>query len=353
LTERKGARAVPGYTSAMRPRFYPTLVNDRFGDPAVFVDFLLERRAILFDLGDISALPTRSILRVSDIFVSHTHIDHFYGFDRLLRLLVGREKRVRLYGPAGFVDRVEAKLNAYTWNLTHRFQEELVFSVMELAGNGRARRVEFRFKSRFARGGEERFEVKDGVILDEPSIRVSFAALEHRTPSLAFALQEKEHVNVWRTEIDRLGLAVGPWLRDLKEAVHRDLPEDTLMAVTRSDGTPDRLPLGLLRARILSLTPGQKLAYVTDTAFTDATQKAITDLARDADILFIEAAFARSETAVAAERAHLTTAQAGQLARQAGAKRVEPFHFSPRYCGQEAMMFEEVNRAYLGEPRRG
>ena len=335
----------------MRPRFYPTLVNDRFGDPALFVDFLLERRAILFDLGDISALPTRSILRVSDVFVSHTHIDHFYGFDRLLRLLVGREKRVRLYGPAGFIDRVEAKLGAYTWNLTHRFREELIFSVTELGAEGQARRVKFRFKSRFARGAEERLEVRDGVILDEPSLRVRFAALEHRTPSLAFALEEKEHVNVWRTEIDRLGLAVGPWLRELKEAVHRGLPEDTPVTVARADGTPDRLPLGFLRGKIRSLTPGQKLAYVTDTAFTKATESAITELAREADILFIEAAFAQSETAVAAERAHLTTTQAGLLARKAGAKRVEPFHFSPRYAGKGAAMLDEVNRAFLGEPR--
>ena len=86
----------------MRPKFYPSLVNDRFGDPAVFIDFLLERRAILFDLGDIHALPPRSVLRLTDIFVSHTHIDHFAGFDRLLRLLVGRPKLLRLYGPPGF-----------------------------------------------------------------------------------------------------------------------------------------------------------------------------------------------------------------------------------------------------------
>jgi ribonuclease Z len=79
-------------------------VNDRFGDPALYVDFLLEKRAMLFDLGDIHALPGRNILRLTDVFVSHAHIDHFIGFDHLLRLLVGRNKRLRLYGPAGFID---------------------------------------------------------------------------------------------------------------------------------------------------------------------------------------------------------------------------------------------------------
>ena len=106
----------------MRPKFHPSLVNDRFGDPALFIDFLQERRAILFDLGDIHTLSPRQILRLSDVFVSHTHIDHFIGFDRLLRVLVGRDREVRLYGPTGFIDRVEAKLAAYTWDLVDRFR---------------------------------------------------------------------------------------------------------------------------------------------------------------------------------------------------------------------------------------
>lgn len=104
----------------MRPAFHPYLVNDPFGDPALFVDFLFERRALLFDLGDIHALPPRKLLRVSDIFVSHCHMDHFMDFDWFLRICLGRERNVRLYGPPGFLDRVQAKLSAYTWNLVHR-----------------------------------------------------------------------------------------------------------------------------------------------------------------------------------------------------------------------------------------
>ncbi len=138
----------------MRPRFYPTLVNDRFGDPALYVDFLLEKRAMLFDLGDIHALPARSILRLTDVFVSHAHIDHFIGFDHLLRLLVGRDRQLRLYGPAGFIDRVQSKLEAYTWNLTDSFFADLVFIVTEVWGESEARRALFRLKNGFAREDE-------------------------------------------------------------------------------------------------------------------------------------------------------------------------------------------------------
>jgi len=66
----------------MRPLLHPTLVNGRSGDPALYIETLFEKRAILFDLGDISNLPPRKIQRLEHIFVSHTHIGHFIGFDQ-------------------------------------------------------------------------------------------------------------------------------------------------------------------------------------------------------------------------------------------------------------------------------
>jgi ribonuclease Z len=341
-----GRVVVLGYAGAMRPRFYPSLVNDRFGDPAVFVDFLLERRAVLLDLGDIAALPARSVLRLTDVFVSHAHMDHFVGFDRLLRLLVGRDKRLRLFGPPGFIDRVEAKLAAYTWNLADRFRTDLVFIVTEVSGDGSAGRARFRLKTGFAREAEASPAVAGGLLVDEPSLSVRYAGLDHQTPCLAFAVSEPEHVNIWRNRLDELGLAVGPWLSTLKGAVFRRLPDDTPIEVGAGEG--GSLPLGLLREKVVSVTPGQKLAYVTDAADSPANRGAIVDLARGADILFIETVFPQADAAFAADRAHLTAAQAGELARLAGVGRIEPFHISPRYAGQEARILAEAEEAFRG-----
>src|SRR5256714_7254212 len=52
-----------------------------------------------------------------DAFVSHTHMDHFIGFDRLLRVALGRGKTLRLFGPPGLITNVTGKLRGYTWNL--------------------------------------------------------------------------------------------------------------------------------------------------------------------------------------------------------------------------------------------
>ncbi len=90
----------------MRPPLHPAVVNGRSGDPGLYIETLFEKRAIMLDLGDISNLSPRKIQRLERVFVSHAHIDHFIGFDCLLRVLVGREKKIWLYGPNGFIEHV-------------------------------------------------------------------------------------------------------------------------------------------------------------------------------------------------------------------------------------------------------
>lgn len=332
----------------MRPRFYPALVNGRTGDPAVYVDLLMERRAILFDIGDIAALPGRAVLRLTDVFVSHAHIDHFFGFDQLLRLLVGRDRQLRIYGPEGFADRVAARLAGYTWNLAERYDTDLAFAVAEV-GDGVVRRTRFRLSNRFAREEEGEEALHDGVLRAEPSLSVRYAVLDHGIPVLGFALQEAEHVNIWRNRVAEMGLDTGPWLTRLKRAIFDRLPDDTPIRARRLAGEAETFPLGELRQRLVSITPGQKVAYVTDVADTPGNRAAIVDLARGADALFIEATFVREDRAFAHARHHLTTTAAGEIARAAGVARVEPFHFSPRYSGREAEMIAEVEAAF----RRG
>lgn len=121
-----------------------------------------------------------------------------------------------------------------------------------------------------------------------------------------------------------------------------------MIEVRRRGDIADRLPLSLLRDRILSITPGQKVAYVTDAAYSATNAAAIVDLAKEADVLFIETMFAEADAAIAADRAHLTTAQAGDLARRAGVARMEPFHFSPRYAAEADRLVEEAQKAFRG-----
>lgn len=325
----------------MRPTLHPRLVNGRFGDPSLFVERLHERSAFLFDLGDLSALATRDLLRITHVFVSHMHVDHFIGFDALLRVHVGRAKSITIVGPEGIAAGVGHKLAAYTWDLVDRYEDELVFEVVELASLDLARETRFRLTRRFAAEalGERRLE--DGRAIERDDFTLSAAILEHHGPSVGYAVAEPLHVNVWGNLVTERGLALGPWLKPLKEAVRDGRPDDWPVALP--DGS--WAPLGGLR-ELVSVEAGQKLAYVTDVRDTEANRAAIARLAAGADLLFIEASFAAADRSKADARAHLTTTAAGEIARSGGVRRIEPFHFSPRYEDREAEMLAEVETAF-------
>jgi ribonuclease Z len=334
----------------MRPLLHASLLNGRSGDPVLWIETLFERRAILFDLGDIAALPPRKIHRLEHVFVSHTHIDHFIGFDQMLRVLVGREKTINLYGPAGFIDQVAHKLSAYCWNLVGSYACDLVFRVSEIQSLSECRCARFRLRTGFRREEVGEARLDDGVICREPSFRVAAAILEHGdTPCLAFAIEEAAHVNVWKNKLKERELKVGPWLKDLKRAVIEGKPDDhPIRMANKESGEANVKPLGELK-ELVTVTAGQKIAYVTDAADTECNRQALAKLISGADLLFIEAAFAEEDRELARERGHLTTRAAGEIARAAGVRRVEAFHFSPRYEGEEERMLDEVNRALLGQ----
>jgi ribonuclease Z len=339
----------------MPPWFNAHLVNDPFGDPGLLVELMFERRALLFDLGDLSPLSPRVLLRISDVFVSHRHMDHFSGFDHLLRFVLGRDQVLNLYGPAGLVDAVGHKLSAYTWNLVTGYEGNLRIRAHELGADGTLTAVEFEGRSGFERGPSITRSASGNVLLRAPRFEVRTAILDHGIPSLGFALEETVRINVWRNKVEALGLAIGPWLRSLKEAAARGDAEETLIAVEwrkPHSTAPVALPLGRLKREVLQIVPGRKIAYVVDAAFTSPNAEKIVALARNAELLFIEAPFLEADRELAATRQHLTAHQAGTLARQARAKRMVTLHYSPRYEGRGDELEREALAAFHGTAQR-
>jgi ribonuclease Z len=335
----------------MRPTLHPRLLNGRTGDPALYVEAMHASGAVLLDCGDLSALSPRHLLRVEAIGVSHAHMDHWAGFDRLLRVVLGREKRLPVVGPEGFARRLFHRLQAYTWNLADRIAADLVFEVTEVTSAPPWGRTRLRLRTGFAPealapSGPE----PDGAVLrlGPTGLRLHAAVLDHGTPCLGFAVAEAAHANVWRTRLEALGLPTGPWITGLKAAVLEGLPDSHPTPVfARASEAPRVLPLGAVREAV-AVSPGQRVAYVTDMADTPDNRAAAVALARGADLLFIEAPFAAADAAHAADRHHLTTRAAGEIARAAGVRRVEPFHLSPRYQGQEEALLAEVQAAFGG-----
>jgi len=332
----------------MASSFRPFLVNDLFGDPALYVGLPWARRALLFDLGDLGALSAGRLLKISDVFVSHTHVDHFVGFDYLLRVLLGRPKALRLFGPPGFIEHVDGKLRGYAWNLVDGYS--LSIEVHEVHPD-RVRRARFACPRSFRREDAPDSDARGGLLVSEPEFRVRCAELDHRIPCLAFALEEPMHLNVDKARLDELGLPVGPWLMDVKRAIRSGESDGTVIRIAWSDGEGRReqsLPLGVLRREVVRASPGQKLVYVTDALDSAENRARILSLANGADIFYCEAGYPERDAERARARYHLTTVQAGRLAAEAGARHFAVFHLSPKYRDCAGDLVAEAMAAFTG-----
>src|SRR5574337_968355 len=328
--------------------FQPRLLHGVFGDPGLYVRLRWEGRAVLLDLGDLTTQPPGELLRVTDIFVSHTHIDHFIGFDHLLRIVLGRDLTIRLFGPPGIIANVEGKLAGYTWNLVEGYA--LTFDVYEVSR-------EKILAARFPCGAHfERIDLSPavpfiGVLIDDPLFRVEAVHLDHRVPCLAFAVVEAPRINIDPERLKRVGLDTGPWLTEFKRLIRTGAPGDTRVpapGIGETDTVFREWRLADLRDQIVTITNGQRLVYVTDTLYSDENRRKIVALARDADLLFCEAMYLEQDREYAVERHHLTARQVGSLAREAGVKELVLFHFSPRYQECPEALYHEAAEAFGG-----
>src|SRR5512144_2667315 len=216
----------------MKTTFRARLLNGQTGDPALLVALRWQGRALLIDLGRIDRTPGHVLLPVEAVFVSHAHMDHFKGFDQLLRIFLARYATLRLYGPAGLADCVAGKLAGYTWNLT----DEYAFAVeVTEIGDGQLRTCRFAARQRFAREPVGAPRPFTGVVVSDPVFTVEAAPLDHKIVSVAYAVRERTHLNVRPDALAALGLQPGPWLNALKHAVRTDAPEATPIDVAPGD----------------------------------------------------------------------------------------------------------------------
>lgn len=334
----------------MRTTLDPRLIDPTGNECGLVVDVRDEKRALLFDLGELRLLAPRVLLRVAQAFVSHAHMDHFSGFDHLLGLGLGRVRRLVLWGGPGFTDQVEHKLRAYTWNVVHRYAVPMLIEAHAIGPDGTRRCARFDSRRGFERHDLAPVDEPSDLLLDDPLFGVRACFVDHEMPVLAFAIEEKAQLRVATDRIAAMGLATGAWLRTLKTAVLAGAPDDTpIEALCHHPGgpQPQRRTVGELRTLVLDPVPGRRIGYVTDLRFTPDNIAQLTRLLSDVDLLYIEAVFLDVDRDHARRKNHLTARQAGEIARALRARRVVPFHFSPRYRGSEAALQAEVRQAWL------
>jgi ribonuclease Z len=235
------------------------------------------------------------LIELEEVFITHFHADHVLGLPGILKTfaLRQRERPLTIHGPVG-LRRLLELLAPVIGRLT--FELFLV----ELAPHDE---------------------------LERDGYRIAAFATEHTAEGLGFALVEDPRPGEFDPLRAReLGLTPGPEFGRLQrgEVVNGVRPEQVM-------GEPRR---------------GRKIVITGDTAPSDMTRL----VAWEADLLVHEATFADEEADRAAETAHSTARQAGELAAAANVTMLALTHISPRYAGGE--LRDEARAAFSGPAER-
>lgn len=329
--------AVPGVADVVHAgSAFATLVNGVIGDPLLHLRLRQQRRSLLFDLGDAVRLPARIAHQVTDVFITHAHLDHIGGFLWLLRSRLGAFPVCRLYGPPGLAQHVEGLLRGILWD---RIGERAPrFEVLEVHGE---RLLRWRLEAG-ATLATYLGEITDsrGILLDESEFKVRGITLDHGTPVLAFAFEQPRQVHIRKERLAASGLPPGGWLRSLKAAVRN---KQGGRAIQLPDGT--WASAATLADDMTRTAAGFKLVYATDFADTAENRESLRRFAADAHVFFCEASFLEADRGRAQRTGHLTARACGEIAASAQVGRLVPFHFSRRYQSNPEAVYAEVAAA--------
>ncbi len=333
----------------MRMLLRPEFLNGPFGDPALYIWEMNAKGAMLFDCGDLSRFSIKQLLKIDWIFLSHCHIDHFFGFDLFLRVHVGVPKTVTIFGPLETSQRVGGKLQGYTWNLI--YDQDLEFIVVELDPvRGKKFFTHFHAKDRFHPSSqrEENWDSKTPV-LDTSTYHVDTAMLDHRTPSLAYCVEEKLTVSVDAAKLKAHHWKPGPWINELKKWYLLKGSMTQVLEVLKEDGTKEKQDACTLAKEILQPKQRHKIAYATDGAASEKNRAALIPLVQDSDMFFCETCFLEQDRMQADETKHFTAKFIAELSAATHIKKLIPFHFSKRYVENSQQVWDEISQNFKGE----
>jgi ribonuclease BN (tRNA processing enzyme) len=323
-----GERPVVHIASALA-----VLVNGVFGDPLLHLRLRYQRRSLLFDLGEGSRLPARIAHQVSDVFITHAHMDHICGFLWLLRSRIGQSEVCRLYGPPGLAANIAGLISGIHWDRIGERGPR--FEVTELHDD----RLH-RYRLQVGRPGYVESEdamVLDGVLMSDPAFRVRAVTLDHGTPVLAYAYEPARQFKVRKERLLERKLEPGPWLNELKQRLLADQREAVIALPAGRKETVKRLAADLILE-----SQAERLVYATDFADIPDNRTRLLGLAQNAHSLFCEATFLMRDREQAVRTGHLTTRACGEIAARAGVRYLIPFHFSRRYEQMSRQIYQEI-----------
>lgn len=244
--------------------------------------------SFLIDCGEGTQLQLRkyrlSMQRISRIFVSHLHGDHFFGLVGLISTnnLLGRKKELHIHGDARLEEIVRMQLDVSLTTLNF----PLHFHPLE--------------------------EGEDGVIYEGKYIRVEAFPLEHSVPTHGFLFRE----------IQAPPKILANKLR------HTEVPDEAWERIRNGEDFIDDKGRKFTSDDLLRPSPPPRAyAFVSDTQFMEGLAARL----KGVDLMYHEATFMKDLAGTAKEKLHSTAEEAAMVAKAAGAAELIIGHFSARY----------------------
>ncbi|QQG39080.1 MAG: ribonuclease Z [Candidatus Woesearchaeota archaeon] len=218
--------------------------------------------------------------KITKILISHWHGDHILGLPGIIQSLgAGQYKKtLNVYGPKGTRQNFQ---NMFSW---FSFPVRIDIKVHEIE--------------------------KDGKFFENEEFMLEAYKLDHGIACLGYSFIEKDRRRINLEYLKKFDLKKHPILKELQKG---------------KDIEWKGKKISVDKATIVK--KGKKIAFVTDTAYTNNIIKA----AKDADVLICESTWMHQEDEKTFDYKHLTTAKAAKAAKEAKVDKLILTHFSQRY----------------------
>ena len=271
----------------------------------------VNERFFLIDCGEGTQVQLRkyqlSFQRISHIFISHLHGDHYFGLIGLISSmhLLGRKKDLHIHAHKELKEIIDLQLSSSNTELNYPF----FFHPIP--------------------------EDSEGIILEDDNIKVSNIILDHSIKCSGFVFEEiRSKRKIIKSEVEKLNVPYDK-MKSLKNGVDwinkkgEIIPNEQLTIENSKPHT---------------------YAFCSDTRYN----KQLISKIEGVDLLYHETTFKKDLEERAFQTGHSTTLQAASIARKSNVKSLLIGHYSQRYrdfqelADESKEIFENVIVSYSG-----